>query len=226
MGINQRGSRWVEREWRWKSNYSRRIKGINITIGGGGRGDCLNFQPVDRVSLAPVTVPFALFPRSLLFFFFFPRQPDRENNEITGEKRIKPDRSLDHRATRIGSIISILSNQGECDFQFREPRIRGSVRGTWEGKKLPLLWLTVIFSILEKRGEKKEKKNAPSLRSKLHSLVPSFFERDELENVGWSFPIVYTKNIFFLFRSIKKKGELVSLRNVRKLEKKITKISA
>lgn len=181
MGINQRGSRWVEREWRWKSNYSRRIKGINITIGGGGRGDCLNFQPVDRVSLAPVTVPFALFPRSLLFFFFFPRQPDRENNEITGEKRIKPDRSLDHRATRIGSIISILSNQGECDFQFRESRIRGSVRGTWEGKKLPLLWLTVIFSIprLEKRGREKEKKKRSLPK------IEIAFPRPELFRTWW-----------------------------------------
>lgn len=180
MGINQRGSRWVEREWRWKSNYSRRIKGINITIGGGGGWLFKLSTGRSDVTRARLQFPL-LFSLDLYFFFFFPRQPDRENNEITGEKRIKPDRSLDHRATRIGSIISILSNQGECDFQFRESRIRGSVRGTWEGKKLPLLWLTVIFSIprLEKRGREKEKKKRSLPK------IEIAFPRPELFRTWW-----------------------------------------
>lgn len=100
----------------------------------------------------------------------------------------------------LGSSIISPVIKGSAIFNFAKFLLvsRGSVFPTW--KKLPLLWLTVIFS-KRRSPSLPRQKNAPSLRSKLHSLVPSFFERfrgrpwaderDELEKTWRSFPIVY-----------------------------------
>lgn len=117
MGINQRGSRWVEREWRWKSNYSRRIKGINITIGGGG-GDCLNFQPVDRVSLALGYSSLCSFPSISTFFFSFHDNRTAKTTKLRERSELNPiARSI---IERLGSVQLLVSSviKGSAIFNF------------------------------------------------------------------------------------------------------------